>query len=120
LQALQLLGINKKSDVHSISRGHLIFLVIYVGINNPIESVTALVRRLRSVYIGIYLYISSHTNFGNHVATICQPHTYNVQVKNATTLENGGIATFLLRLQVPEDEISGTLPLLAKFTQVSV
>jgi hypothetical protein len=56
--------------------------------------------------------ISSHTFFGNPVANICPPRTYNVQVENAIALDNERIATFLYRLQVPEDEISGTLPLL--------
>ncbi len=53
--------------------------------------------------------IPSHIFFGHPVATICPPRTYNVQVKNATTLEDERITTFLERLQVPEDEISGTL-----------
>ena len=39
--------------------------------------------------------ISSHTFFGNLVATICPPRTYKVQVKNAIALENERIATFL-------------------------
>ncbi|MBO0600895.1 hypothetical protein I2483_04430 [Sporosarcina sp. E16_3] len=39
--------------------------------------------------------ISSHINFGNPVATICPSHTYNVQVKSATTLDDEIIATFL-------------------------
>ncbi len=39
--------------------------------------------------------ISSHTLFGNPVATICSPRNYNVQVKNATTLEDERIAAFL-------------------------
>ena len=46
--------------------------------------------------------------------TISPPRTYNVQVIDATTLEDDRITTFLQGLQVPEDEISGTSPLLIK------
>jgi hypothetical protein len=52
--------------------------------------------------------------FGNPVVNICPPRTYNVQVTNTTTLEDERITTFLQRLQVPEDEISGTPLLLIK------
>jgi hypothetical protein len=58
--------------------------------------------------------ISRHTLFSHPVATIRPPRTYNVQVQNATTLEDDRITIFLERLQVPEDEISGTLSLLIK------
>jgi len=72
--------------------------------------------------------ISGHTFLSNPVANIRPPHTYNVQVKNAIALDNERIATFLEGLQVPEDEISGTLSLLimpsllilAKIIQVTV
>jgi len=60
--------------------------------------------------------ISGHILFGHTVATICPPRTCNVQVKNASTLEDERISFFLERLQVPEYEISGTLSLLIKST----
>jgi len=41
--------------------------------------------------------VSSHINFGNPVAAICSPYTYNVQVENATAtaLEDERIAIYL-------------------------
>ena len=58
--------------------------------------------------------ISNHIFLGHPDATICPPRTYNVQVRSATTLGDERINIFLESLQVPEDEISDTPPLLIK------
>ena len=82
---------------------------------NPVEFArTPFDESIHMCICPIYGEQSSHILFGCLVVTICPPRTYNVQVKNTIALENERITTFLERLQVPEDEISGISPLLIK------
>ena len=69
---------------------------------NPFCTCTFLVR------FGRY---DRYTIFDNPVVDICPLRTYNAQKKTEIDLENERRATFLFRVEVPEDAISGTLSL---------